>query len=58
MAEQPFAGMVPATVADIEVIALAAPDVTVAMVLIPAPDVATFIVAAPPPPAGILPLYD
>ena len=58
MAEQPFAGMVPATVADIEVIALAAPDVTVAMVLIPAQDVATFIVAAPPPPAGILPLYD
>ena len=48
--------MVPAKVADVFVMALAAPVVTVGIVLTPAPLAATFIAVAPPPPTGILPL--
>lgn len=57
-AVQPLAGMVPAKVAVVVVMADAAPVVTVGMVLIPEPAAATLIAAAPPPATTILPLYD
>jgi len=48
--------MVPATVAVVWVMALAAPLVTEGAVLTPAPVAATLTVAPPPPPTAILPL--
>ena len=47
---------VPAKVAELIVIKLAAPVVTTGNGLIPDPVAATFIEVAPPPPTGILPL--
>ena len=55
---QPFAGMVPANVAEVVVMADATPVVTVGTELTPAPVAAAFTAVAPPPPTAILPLYD
>ena len=47
--------MLPATVAEVGVIALAVPEVTVGKVLTPAPVTATLKEGAPPPLTGIFP---
>ena len=47
--------MFPATVAELVVMALAAPEVTVGKVLTPAPVTATLNEGAPPPLTGIFP---
>ena len=58
MAVQPVAVIDPASVAVVCVMALATPEVTVAMVFTPSPDAATLNAVAPPPLTGIFPLYD
>ena len=50
--------MLPANVAELVVMADAAPVVTVGTEFTPAPVAATFTALAPPPPTAILPLYD
>ena len=47
---------VPATVAEVLVIAEAAPVVTVGAVFTPLPLATTLLLLAPPPPTGMLPL--
>ena len=56
MAVHPVAGMLPAQVAEMEVMALATPVVTVGAVLTPDPLAATLMFAAPPPPTTMFPL--